>query len=86
MRKSIIAAGAAVLLIAASSVALAAEVDGSIASVDPTTNTITLTDGNTYTLPAGIAASALQAGTRVRVIYQQDAEGRLIASDVQPST
>ena len=86
MRKTMIAAGAAALLAAASSVALSAEVDGSIASVDPTTNTITLTDGNTYTLPAGVSAAALQAGTRVRVIYQENGEGKLIASDVQPST
>ncbi len=86
MRKSMIAAGAAALLVASSLAALAAEVDGSIASVDPGTNTITLTDGNTYTLPAGVSAAALQAGTKVRVIYQQDAEGKFVASDVQPST
>ncbi|CAN5242741.1 hypothetical protein BH10PSE9_BH10PSE9_13130 [soil metagenome] len=86
MRKTMIAVGAALLLAAASSVAFSAEVDGSIASVDPTTNTITLTDGSTYTLPAGVSAAALQAGTRVRVIYQENGEGKLIASDVQPST
>ena len=86
MRKSMIAAGAALFLAASSLATLAAEVDGAIASVDPGTNTITLTDGNTYTLPAGVSAAALQAGTKVRVIYQQDADGKLVASDVQPST
>ena len=86
MRKLSIAAGAAALLVVSSAAVLSAEVDGSIASVDPTTNTITLTDGNTYTLPAGVNAAALQAGTRVRVIYEQNAEGKLVASEVQPST
>lgn len=86
MRKLTIAAGAAVLLAFSSLAAVSAEVDGSIASVDPTTNTITLTNGNTYTLPAGFDAAALQAGTKVRVIYQPDAQGKLIASEVQPST
>lgn len=85
MKKHVIAAAAAFFL-TASLAAGAAEVDGSIASIDPATNTITLTDGNTYVLPAGVNAASLQAGTKVRVIYQQAGDGKLIATEVQPST
>jgi hypothetical protein len=86
MRKLGAAAIVAAILTAGASPALAAEVDGAIASVDPTTNTITLTDGNTYRLPPGISAAALLAGTQVHVIYEEAPDGKLIASDVQPST
>jgi hypothetical protein len=86
MRKLMIAAGAAALLAASSLAALAAEADGAVASVDAAAGTVTLNDGNTYTLPAGFDAAALQAGTKVHIIYEQDADGKMVASEIQPST
>ena len=86
MKKLMIAAGAAALLAASSFAVLAAEADGAVASVDATAGTVTLSDGNTYTLPSGFNAASLQAGTKVHIIYSQGADGRMTATDVQPST
>jgi hypothetical protein len=86
MQKFALVSAVAGLVAASSFAVLAAEADGSVASVDPATNSITLNDGNTYVLPTGFDAAALQAGTRVHVIYEVGADGKMIASDVQPST
>ena len=85
MKKLLIAAGAASLLALSSLAAVADEAQGSITSVDPTTMTVTLDDGNTYALPASVDAASLQIGEKVKIEYSKDANGKMNATAVTPS-
>ncbi len=82
MKKLVIAAGAAVLLAMSSLAALADEASGSVTNVDDSAMTVTLDDGNTYTLPADVDSSTLQVGDKVTIEYTKDADGNLVASAV----
>jgi outer membrane lipoprotein SlyB len=86
MKKLMIAAGAAGLLAMSSLAALADEAQGSITSVDPAAMTVTLDDGNTYALPAGLDAASLQVGQKVIIEYTKDDSGKMAASAVTPAT
>lgn len=86
MKKLMIAAGAAGLLAASSLAALADQAQGAITSVDPTTMTVTLDDGNTYNLPASIDAASLQVGEKVTIEYSKDADGKMAATAVTPQS
>jgi hypothetical protein len=86
MKKLMIAASAAALLAASSFAVLAAEADGAVASIDAAAGTVTLNDGNTYQLPSGFDAASLQAGTKVHITYDKGADGKMTATEVQPST
>lgn len=80
MHKLIVAAAGAAALVAASSLsAFAAEVTGAITAVDPTTNSVTLDDGNVYLLPAEFDVAAFQAGTNVTFTYE-DVDGKRTVS------
>ncbi len=85
MKKLVIAAGAAVLLAMSSLAALADEASGSITNIDETAMTVTLDDGNTYTLPADVDPTSLKVGDKVTVEFTKDADGNLAASAVNPS-
>ncbi len=86
MKKLMIAAGAASLLALSSLAAYADEAQGSITSVDPTAMTVTLDDGNTYTLPASVDAASLQIGEKVTIQYSKDADGKMAATTVMPAS
>jgi Protein of unknown function (DUF1344) len=85
MKKTMIAASAAVLLAASSLAALAAEVNGEIASVDATAGTITLDSGQTFVLPPSVDMASLQVGKSVMITYEQSADGQMRASEVAPT-
>ena len=55
---------------------------GTIKFVDPKTDLITLSDGNTFVLSEGVEAETLKAGEKVKVTYST-AVGKLTASKVQ---
>jgi hypothetical protein len=84
MKKLMIATSAAALLAASSLAALAAEASGAIASVDMSAGTVTLDSGQTFILPSGLDAAALQPGTSVTVTYDESADGKMMASEVTP--
>ena len=86
MKKLMIAAGAASLLAMSSLAALADEAQGSITSIDPTAMTVTLDDGNTYTLPASVDAASLQVGEKVKIEYSKDASGKMSVTAVTPAS
>jgi outer membrane lipoprotein SlyB len=86
MKKLMIAAGAAGLLAMSTLTALADEASGAITSVDPTALTVTLDDGNTYTLPASIDAASLKVGEKVTIEFSKDADGKMTATAVTPAT
>ncbi len=86
MRKITIAASAAAMLAALTMAALAAEAKGTIQSIDPAAGTVTLSDGNTYTLPQDFDAASLQVGQDVTVTYEPAADGAMVATAVTTST
>ena len=100
MKKLMTAAAAATLLAASSFAAFAAEVTGSITSIDVAAGTITLDDGKTYVVAQEAdtnAAGATQgtaepaqlasfkAGDKVKITFE-DVNGTLTASVVAPAT
>ena len=84
MKKLMIAASAAALF-ATMSIAFAAEATGVISSVDATAGTVTLDNGQTYSLPASVAAADLKVGAKVKITYD-DAGGKMTATAVAPAS
>ena len=56
-------------------------VQGKIKSLDPSSNTMTLEDGTTLTIPESVATTGLKEGTRVIVTYNAD-NGQKVATSV----
>ncbi len=84
MKKLMIAASAAALF-ATMSIAFAAEATGVISSVDATAGTVTLDNGQTYALPASVAAADLKIGAKVKITYDE-AGGKMNATAVAPAS
>jgi Cu/Ag efflux protein CusF len=76
-----LAAATAVALLAGISLANAAEVTGTIKSIDVTTGTITLENGKGYKLPASIKAAGWKVGEKVKVTFD-DKNGQIIVTAV----
>lgn len=101
MKKLMTAAAAAALLAASSFAAFAAEVTGSITSIDVAAGTITLDDGKTYLVAATetsnsagaatkgtaepVQLASFKAGDKVKITFE-DVNGTLTASVVAPAT
>ena len=85
MRKLMVAASAAAMLAASTMAAFAAEATGAITAIDPAAGTVTLADGNTYTLPAPEDTATLQVGQEVTITFEEGADGSKVASEVAPS-
>lgn len=58
-------------------------VQGKIKSLDPSSNTMTLEDGTTLTIPESVAATGLKEGTRVIVTYNADNGQKVVTSVIQ---
>ncbi len=80
MKKSVMAT-AMILAIASSTGAFAKASTGTITSVDKKGDSITLSNGQTFTLPEGIEAETLKVGEKVSVIYTTKA-GKLSVSSI----
>lgn len=72
----------AAALVLISGVALAAEAEGKIRSIDPDQLTITLVDGNSYKLPGELDIEALREGMEVLFAYDEVGGEKLI-TDMQ---
>ena len=86
MRKLMVAASAAALLAASSFAAFAEEASGAITAIDPAAGTVTLADGNTYTLPTPEDAASLQVGQEVTITFEEGSDGSKMATEVAPSS
>ena len=86
MRKLMIAASAAALL-ATVSIAAAADVTGTIKSIDATAGTVTLDNGQTFTLAADLKSQAAswKVGDKVKVTYEQSGAA-MNATAVSPAS
>lgn len=58
--------------------AYAADLEGTVQSVDPATRSITLEDGKTYVVPESISVEGLAAGAKVKVTVD-DTSGAVTA-------
>ena len=86
MRKFLIAslagvAGAALLMPGLLSAA-PKQTTGMIASIDAAAGTVTLTTGDTFQLPMSIKPTALNVGGAVRITFDLDPMGLMVAIDV----
>jgi Cu/Ag efflux protein CusF len=68
MKKLILAAAAAGLITAATA-ASAADMTGTIKSLDSAKDTITLDNGQVFSLPASIKVAGFKVGEKVKVTY-----------------
>ena len=85
MRKLMVTAGAAALLVASTFSVLAAEATGSIASLDTSAGTVTLDSGQTFMLSDAIDAGSLEIGDRVTVAYEEGMDGNITATTISPA-
>ena len=83
MNKLLIPA-AATALIAAMSIANAAEATGVIKNIDTMKDTVTLDNGATYQAPATVKLSGFKVGEKVNITYSQTA-GKMEISAVKPA-
>lgn len=54
---------------------------GTIKAIDKSHDSITLTDGKTFTLPEGIEVETLKVGEKVQVAYSSKA-GKLLVTSI----
>src|ERR1051325_987614 len=79
---SLAAAAAGFIFIAGPSFAAPKQTTGMIASIDAAAGTITLTTGDTFKLPMAVKSTELMVGAAVRIMYDTDPMGLLVATDV----
>lgn len=82
--KKVLFAAASASLLAAVSFAQAAEDTGTITSINPKSDAITLNDGKVFTLAEGTEAESLKVGQKVKVTYDVKA-GALMAIKIVPA-
>lgn len=63
--------------------ALADDAKGTILSIDQSSNTFTLDNGNTYTLPGEFDYSVISEGMKVLVFYDKQG-ANLYVNDIEP--
>ena len=85
MRKLMVAASAAALLVSSTFAAFAAEATGAVKSIDMTAKTVTLEDGKIYVLPTGFDTASIKVGDKVKITFDE-ADGKMTATEVVPST
>ncbi|MFW8588763.1 DUF1344 domain-containing protein [Rhizobium beringeri] len=74
---------AAMLMLAPMSAAFAAQTSGTITAISKNADTITLSDGETYTLPEGIEDTRLRVGEKVQLTYTMKG-GKAVVSHMAP--
>lgn len=80
MTKSIITV--ALILVATTTAVFAKDMTGTVKAIDKSHDSITLSDGKTFTLPEGIEAETLKVGEKVKVVYYTK-DGKLLVSSIQ---
>ena len=79
MKKPIIVI--ALILAASVTGAFAKEMTGTVKAIDKSHDSITLTDGKTFTLPEGIEAETFKLGEKITVVYSSKG-GKLSATTI----
>jgi hypothetical protein len=84
MRRPAIALAAAVL-IGAVSAASAADLTGTIKSIDATAKTVTLNNGDVFKWPSSFSAAGFKVGEKVKVTYTGTGSS-MMASEIQKAS
>jgi Cu/Ag efflux protein CusF len=84
MRKSVLAAAIATLILGAST-AIAAEATATITSIDPSKDTVVLDNGSTYTASPTVKLSDFKVGQKVTVNYTPN-NGKLMLTTMKPAS
>ena len=71
------------LTLAPMNAAFAAQISGTITAISKNADTITLSDGKTYTLPEGIEDTNLSVGEKVQLTYSMK-DGKAVVSHLTP--
>lgn len=79
MKKIITSTLAAAALIGTGFAALAAELQGEVATVDPDARTVTLADGSTWAVADTVDLTGLEAGDIITVVYE---DGTTMATEI----
>ncbi len=80
----LVAPFAALAFVFSVAIAHADEAAGKVAAVDPTSGSLILEDGTTFTIAEGVSMDGLEPGTEVTVSFEEQ-DGQLIATEVAPS-
>ena len=80
MKRPVIAV--ALILATWTTAVFAAEMTGTVKAIDKSHDSITLTDGKTFTLPEGIEAETLKVGEQIKVVYSNKA-GKMSVSSIR---
>ena len=80
----LVAPFAALAFVFSVAIAQADETAGKVAAVDPTSGSLILEDGTTFTIAEGVSMDGLEPGTEVTVSFEEQ-DGQLIATEVAPS-
>ena len=83
--KNLILPTVAAMLFAGASVAYAADVTGTIKSIDTAKDTFTLDNGSTYAAPSSVKLSTFKVGEKVSVDYSMS-NGKMEATSIKPAT
>ena len=84
MRTSVFALATAAALFGAVSVASAADMTGTIKSIDTTAKTVTLNNGDVFKFPSSFDSSKFKVGEKVKVTYSGTG-ANMSASDIVPA-
>ncbi|HEX9770888.1 MAG TPA: DUF1344 domain-containing protein [Kiloniellales bacterium] len=80
----LVAPFAALAFVFSIAIAQADETAGKVAAVDPSSGSLILEDGSTFTIAEGVSMEGLEPGTEVTVSFEEK-DGQLIATEVAPS-
>jgi Cu/Ag efflux protein CusF len=75
----------AAALLAGATLAFAAEATGTIQAIDTTAGTLTLDNGQVFTLSASVNAADWKVGDRVKLTYDE-ANGEMSVTAVEPAS
>ena len=82
MSRRIVVAAALVFAALAPAVAVAADLEGIVQSVDATERTVTLDNGTTLWLSDDVAVDSVKAGAAIKISYEEK-DGKPVATSVE---
>lgn len=81
LSKGGVAVATALSIVMAAATAFAAEVQGTVQTVDPQSGTLVLEDGSTFTIGEELAIDNLAPGDQIVVSYEEQG-GQMVVNDI----
>ena len=80
--RNLLAAASVAMVMSLASIAMAEELTGTVAGIDD--SRILLNDGSLFILGEGVSAEGLTVGSLVIVVFEQMANGQMVATEIKP--